>query len=79
MYKDYQNKGKNSNVLQYEIGKTFINITFDGIIAYTYSYKKPGENHVKEMKKLAKLGKGLRSYIHKNVNSNYEKKEPIKR
>lgn len=41
---------------------------------YTYNFEKPGEEHIKKMKGLAKNGKGLTSYINRYVRGNYFEK-----
>jgi hypothetical protein len=49
-------------------------ILFDNGFWYIYSYSRPGKEHVEQMKRLAKKGKGLKTYINKNVRDNYEGK-----
>ena len=40
---------------------------------YTYSYKSAGVENVEQMKKLARQGYGLNSFINKNVKYDYER------
>lgn len=63
----YSNKsGKNSGVTAYEIGKDFIIVRFKRSDDYTYSYDSAGKPAVEEMKKRAKRGEGLSTYISQN-------------
>jgi hypothetical protein len=64
----YKNASRNSGVLAYEIGTDWIKVKFIlGREVYNYSYNKAGKHHVEEMKILAQRGKGLATYINKNV------------
>ena len=69
----YANKGGNSGIFGYENGDDFIIVEFEEYL-YKYSHVKPGKTHVEEMKKLAKRGEGLNTYINRNV-KNYECKK----
>jgi len=72
--KRYRNRGGNSGVKSYDMGDTFIKVTFaDGEI-YLYDYSNPGKNHVEKMKILARAGKGLSTYISRYVKENYSEK-----
>lgn len=63
-----------SGVVGYEIGDTFIRVKFSGTAKiYTYSYRKAGVNKVEEMKRLAKCGDGLNSYIKLYANKLYDR------
>lgn len=63
-----------SGILAYEIADTYIRVKFDRTFKiYTYSYQSAGVNHVEEMKRLARRGDGLNSYIKLNANNLYEK------
>ncbi|HVE60719.1 MAG TPA: hypothetical protein VNA26_02800 [Chitinophagaceae bacterium] len=64
-----------SGVIAYEIGGTWIKVKFKFGTVYTYSYRQPGKKHVEEMKKLAKEGRDLASYISQNVKKAYESVE----
>jgi hypothetical protein len=67
----YKNLGGNSSVAGYEIENDFIKVQFmDGSI-YLYDSSRPGSYHVNNMKKLAKNGQGLNSYIGTEVKKNY--------
>jgi len=70
----YLDLDDDSGVVGYEIGDTFIRVKFSGTAKiYTYSYQSAGVNHVEEMKRLARCGDGLNSYIKLNANNLYEK------
>lgn len=58
--------GKSSGVSAYEIGKNFITVRFKRSDDYTYSYNSAGKHAVEAMKKLARRGKGLSTYISQN-------------
>ena len=63
-----------SGILAYEIGETYIRVKFERTFKiYTYSYRSAGAIRVEEMKRLAKIGDGLNSYIKLNANNLYEK------
>jgi hypothetical protein len=69
----YRNIGGGSGVFAYENGAEYIKVKFSETNKiYTYSYQKAGENHVKNMKKLAIDGRGLNSYINKYVKKLYD-------
>lgn len=69
----YRNMGGDSGVSAYKIGADYIEIKFSGTTrTYTYSYRKAGSTHVENMKRLAQSGRGLNSYINKNVKYAYD-------
>ncbi|MCL2311779.1 MAG: hypothetical protein FWC41_04725 [Firmicutes bacterium] len=69
----YSNIGRDSGVSAYEIGTDYIKVKFSGTgRTYTYSYRKAGDHHVENMKKLAQSGNGLNSYINRNVKHLYD-------
>jgi hypothetical protein len=55
-------------------GKDFIRIKFKTGPVYLYNYKRPGRLQVEEMKRLAKIGKGLTTYINQFVRDQYAEK-----
>lgn len=70
----YRNSGGDSGVSAYEIGSDYINVKFSGTArTYRYSYRKAGQNHVENLKRLAQSGSGLNSYINKHVKNLYDK------
>ncbi|ENX07768.1 hypothetical protein [Acinetobacter courvalinii] len=62
-----------SGVVAYEIGETYIKVKFNGTYKiYTYSYRSAGANRVEDMKRLARSGDGLNSYIMRYAKKLYE-------
>jgi hypothetical protein len=69
----YSNLNGDSNVYSFEIGADYIRVQFiNGSRVYRYSYSKTGRMHVEQMKMLALSGRGLNSYINKNVKYLYD-------
>lgn len=63
-----------SGVVAFATGPRGIAVQFlDGSV-YVYDVDKPGRAHVAEMKRLAKAGEGLSSYISQHVRDNYAEK-----
>jgi hypothetical protein len=60
-----------SGVSAYEFGKDYI-ITCFGNQYYLYSNEVTGTKNLKRMKELAVIGKGLSSFISRNIRKNYE-------
>ena len=73
MEQRYKNLAGDSGVLSFEIRADSIIVTFVGGARYLYDRTKPGLHHVSMMKRLAEAGRGLASYIARNV-----KKEAVK-
>ncbi len=71
----YRNSGGDSGVSSYEIGSDYIIVIFKGNSKpYRYSYGgRAGQNHVENMKKLARNGSGLNAYINNHVKYLYDK------
>ena len=68
----YGNLHRDSGVEKYLIAPTSIKIKFiNNNKIYVYNYTKPGKNHVHQMKKLALAGRGLATYVSKNIKKNY--------
>lgn len=69
----YRNINGDSGVEAYEIGSDHIVVKFYSTHRlYVYSYRKAGQYHVEQMKRLARIGDGLNSYINKNVRKLYD-------
>ena len=69
----YRNSSGGSGVSAYEIGSDYILVKFSGTArTYRYSYRKAGQNHVENLKRLAKSGSGLNSYINIHVKNLYD-------
>jgi len=70
----YSNLGGDSGIARYKIADQYVDVQFFTGKIYTYSYSGPaGKFHVEEMKKLAVAGRGLNSYIKRNVNDKYDR------
>lgn len=68
----YRNIGGNSNIRAFSIGEDYIEVQFNGGLLYRYSYEVTGIDRVEQMKRLAKDGCGLNSYINRYVRKDYE-------
>lgn len=69
----YRNSGGDSGVSSFEIGTDYIIVKFtDTFRTYRYSYRKAGQHHVEAMKRLARSGSGLNSYINRYVKNLYD-------
>ena len=69
----YRNSGGDSGISSYEIDDDFIIVKFSGTFrTYRYSYPKAGQHHVENMKRLARSGSGLNSYINRYVKKLYD-------
>lgn len=69
----YKNWSGNSGVHSFEIGDSYIKVRFrESNTIYTYSHKKAGRQHVENMKNLAVSGRGLSTYISRNVSELYD-------
>ena len=72
----YHHSNSPHGVVAYEAGDDYIILKFQsGPLLYKYSYASCGAEHVKEMKRLAKKGKGLSTYINQQK-PDYEWKRP---
>lgn len=69
----YADLNDDSGVSSFEMGSSYIKVWFNRDAAsYVYSHVSAGGYHVEHMKKLAVAGKGLNTYINKNVKRDYE-------
>ena len=74
----YQNLSGRSGVSEFTIGPDFIKIRFiSKSDVYVYDASKPGANHVGNMKKLAAEGRGLATYVSKNIRKRYAQIEKL--
>lgn len=62
----YKNKGGNSSILFYKSGHHYITLIFSDYSVYRYTKNSVGEKNLNKMKKLAKKGVGLNSFISRN-------------
>jgi len=70
----YRNLGGNSGISAYEAGNDFIIVEFNDGSSYLYDYNDPGEADVEHMKSLAASGRGLNSFISREVRKRYAEK-----
>ncbi len=71
----YQNLSGNSGVTMYAIGDDFIAVQFTEATVYVYDAVRPGAQHVTAMTALALAGRGLGTYISKNVRKEFSRKQ----
>jgi hypothetical protein len=72
--KRYRNLDGNSGVTAYECGDGFIRIRFVNGDTYEYTDKTTGPEHVANMQKLARAGRGLATYVSRFVHDDYAHK-----
>ncbi len=70
----YGNTNGQSGVRAYEIRERSIVIEFVDSEKYLYDYSIPGKAEVEEMKRNAESGRGLATYINKNVRRRFARK-----
>jgi hypothetical protein len=70
----YGKPGSKSGVVAFEVLETGIILQFRDGGRYLYTHNKPGEPEVEEMKRLAAKGRGLATYVNKNVRDLYVRK-----
>ena len=72
--KRYLNKEGHSGVTGYDSAPGSIAVEFNHDAVYLYTYKSAGKKVIEKMKVLAQAGRGLSTYISRNVRDNFEKK-----
>ena len=70
----YSNLNGSSNVFSFEIGTDSITIQFYDGSVYLYNYFSTGSANVEQMKNLARLGRGLNSFISRVIKKKYASK-----
>lgn len=70
----YKNLGRNSGVSSYEIGDDYIIVEFSDGARYLYNYNRTGSSNIETMKSLAISGRGLNSFISRNVRKRFAEK-----
>jgi hypothetical protein len=63
-----------TGVTGYELTDNGIILRFKDGELYLYDDVKPGKRHIEQMKQLAKIGKGLSTYVNQYVRDNYRGK-----
>ncbi len=71
----YQNLSGNSGVAAYEIGEDYIRVQFTSGSVYVYTYDSAGADNIEQMKRLARKGQGLNTFINTNVREEYARRE----
>lgn len=71
----YKDLSGQSGVESFEIAERSIRVRFKTGQIYLYSYERPGRLQTEKMKRLAKRGRGLSTYISREVRDKYEDKE----
>ncbi|MGH7648758.1 MAG: hypothetical protein ACREND_11610 [Gemmatimonadaceae bacterium] len=72
----YRNLSGNSGVEAFEIHDESIVVRFSGGPTYEYDYVQSGRVHVEQMKRLARAGRGLSTYISQHVRGAFARKAP---
>ena len=70
----YANRGGGSGVVAFATGPRGIAVEFVDGSVYVYDLERPGAQAVADMKRLARAGEGLSTYISRFVRDNYAKK-----
>ena len=70
----YRDLNNDSGVSAYEISNDSITVRFKTGAEYLYNYASTGVTDIEDMKRLAKSGDGLNSYISRKVKGNYAKR-----
>lgn len=70
----YANRSGNSGVVSFEIAEDSISIEFRDGHTYQYTYSSAGQRNVERMKRLARNGQGLSTFISQNVKNDYARK-----
>lgn len=70
----YKNLSGNSGVYAYEIKPGYIAVQFNGGMLYEYTNISAGAGNISEMQKLARIGRGLATFINQNVRRRYARK-----
>ncbi|MEX0779514.1 MAG: hypothetical protein WD037_07255 [Balneolales bacterium] len=70
----YKNLSGTTGVVAYETADNSITVKFQGGGTYLYTYQSAGQSNVEQMKELAASGKGLSTFIVRNVRNSYAMK-----
>ncbi|MFL9961501.1 hypothetical protein PQR02_10400 [Paraburkholderia sediminicola] len=74
----YRNLSGDSGVDAYELGEDFVKVRFRPGVVYWYTEASVGARHLAVLKRLARRGQGLGTYIsqHPEVKNGYARKQP---
>jgi hypothetical protein len=67
----YRNLSGDSGVLAFEVGDAAIAVQFRSGVIYDYTYASAGHGNIEQMKRLARAGQGLGTFISQNVHNAY--------
>lgn len=70
----YKNVGGKSTVERYHLAKDAVTIEFADCSKYIYSNQSTAPETVAKMKELALAGKGLGTFVEKNLKEKFERK-----
>lgn len=70
----YKNLSGVSNVSAYEIGTDSIKVQFKDGGLYRYDARSAGSENIEKMKKLARAGRGLNTFINQQARKSYAEK-----
>jgi macrodomain Ter protein organizer (MatP/YcbG family) len=70
----YKSLNHYTGVIAYQNGLNHIAVQFKDGTVYLYTNKSAGQDSINQMKKLAKAGVGLTTYINQHVKDRYEAK-----
>ena len=70
----YKNLEGHSGVTAYDINNEGIVVEFNHDSAYQYTYASAGKSVIEKMKRLARAGRGLSTYITQFVRDKFDKK-----
>lgn len=73
-FQPYKSAHGDSGVTRYAIGPDYIIVEFKSSDGYRYDYQSPGRRKVETMKKLARTGDGLTTFINQQVRDDYAEK-----
>ena len=70
----YENHGRETGVVAYEVGRASIVVKFAGGEKYLYTDKSAGAKNIARMQQLARAGRGLSTFISQHVHDRYARK-----
>lgn len=70
----YTNRAGTSPIVAFDITDDSVSVKYRDGDVYVYTVASAGARHIREMKRLARLGEGLSSYISRHVRDAYESK-----
>ena len=70
----YHNLSRKSGVVAYAVEKGAITIQFADGHVYLYTHRSAGAANIRKMQALAERGRGLSTFVSRNVKDGYERK-----